>query len=71
MNVGQKVEIYGNEGFLVGITIDPQEANEVRYETRTYQIRVFKPFYKDGYADFYRDGHNLIQMHREGDFSII
>ena len=71
MTVGQKVKIYGNEGFLVGITIDPLDANEVRYETFTYQIRVFKPFYKNGYADFYRDGNNLFQMHKEGDFEIL
>lgn len=71
MRVGQKVKIYGNEGFLVGITIDPLDADEVRYETFTYQIRVFKPFYKNGYADFYRSGHDLFQMHKEGNFSII
>lgn len=71
MKVGQKVKIYGNEGFLVGITIDPQDADEVRYETLTYQIRVFKPFYKDGYADFYRSGNDLLQMYTEGEFNTI
>ena len=71
MTVGQKVKIYGNEGFLVGITIDPSDADDVRYETFTYRIRVFKPYYANGYADFFRGGDDLLQMHKEGDFSII
>ena len=71
MKVGQKVKIYGNEGFLVGITIDPLDEDEVHYETWIYQIRVFKPFYIDGYADYYRTSNDLLQMHKEGEFSII
>ena len=71
MKVGQKVNIYGSEGFLVGITIDPLDLDQVRYETLTYQIRVFKPFYKDGYADYYRTGKDLLKMYQEGNFNII
>lgn len=71
MHIGQKVEIYGNIGYLVSMDIDPLEECEVRYETITYTIRVFKPFYKDGYADFHRGGRDLIQMHREGEFKIL
>ena len=71
MNIGQKVKIYGNVGYLVSMNIDPLDENEVRYETITYTIRVFQPWYKDGYADFHRGWRDLMQMHREGEFNII
>ncbi len=61
MNIGQKVKFDGMEGYLVGITIDPSEESEVRYESFTYTIRVFQPFYKDGYADFQRSGSDLLK----------
>lgn len=61
MKVGQKVRFDGMEGYIVGITIDPLEECEVRYESYTYTIRVFQPFYKDGYFDFQRSGHDLIE----------
>lgn len=71
MHIGQKVEIYGNIGYLVSMNIDPLEECEVKYETITYTIRVFQPWYKDGYADFHRGGRDLMQMHREGEFKIL
>lgn len=61
MKVGQKISFDGMEGYIVGITIDPLEESEVRYESYTYTIRVFKPFYKDGYFDFQRSGHDLMK----------
>ena len=61
MHVGQKVTFDGMEGYIVGITIDPLEESEVRYESHTYTIRVFQPFYKDGYFDFRRSGHDLMK----------
>lgn len=60
MNIGDKVifgSVYTMIGYIVGINIDPIEESEVNFEKNnwvTYTIRVFKPFYKDGYADFRR-----------------
>ena len=65
MPVGQKVKFDGMEGYIVGITIDPLEESEVRYESYTYIIRVFRPFYKDGYFDFQRSGHDLMEFWRK------
>ena len=65
MHVGQKVRFDGMEGYIVGITIDPLEECEVRYESHTYIIRVFQPFYKDGYFDFKRSGHDLMESWRK------
>ena len=61
MHVGQKIKFDGMEGYLVGIAIDPLEESEVKYESWTYTIRVFQPFYKDGYFDFQRSGHDLLK----------
>ena len=61
MHVGQKVIFDGMEGYIVGITIDPLEECEVKYESFTYTIRVFKSFYKDGYFDFQRSGEDLLK----------
>lgn len=65
MKVGQKVRFDGMEGYIVGITIDPLEECEVRYESYTYIIRVFQPFYKDGYFDFQRSGHDFMESLRK------
>ena len=62
MKVGQKVKFNGMEGYIVGLTIDPLEECEVRYESYTYTIRVFQPFYKDGYFDFQRSEQDLIEL---------
>ena len=59
MNVGDKV-VFGDHsmvGYIVKIEIDPIEELEVNFEKNNwvnYTIRVFQPFYKDGYADFQR-----------------
>ena len=58
--IGDKVSfgsIHTMIGYIIGINIDPIEESEVNFEKNnwvTYTIRVFKPFYKDGYADFRR-----------------
>lgn len=55
--IGQKVKFDGIVGYVVGINIDPLEEIDVQLETQfriVYTIRVFKKFYKDGYADFKR-----------------
>lgn len=59
MNIGDKVVFgeYFTVGYIVKIEIDPLEESDVNFEKNnwvTYTIRVFKPFYKDGYADFQR-----------------
>lgn len=49
-------------GYIVGINIDPIEESEVNFEKNnwvTYTIRVFKPFYKDGYTDFQRSSDEI------------
>ena len=62
--VGQEVAFGSEEnpiwGYIVGINIDPLEESEVKFESKTYTIRVFKKFYKDGYADFRRDESDLL-----------
>lgn len=65
MKVGQKVKFDGIEGYIIGINIDPLDEYEVRYESYTYTIRVFQPFYKDGYADFRRSGEDLLKSWQE------
>lgn len=63
--IGQKVQFDGIEpitGYIVAITIDPFEESDVYFEAHnwvTYVIRVYKPFYKDGYADYYRSEEDL------------
>lgn len=65
LKIGDKV-IFGSDhsmiGYIVGINIDPIEESEVNFEKNnwvTYTIRVFKPFYKDGYADFQRSRSDI------------
>lgn len=65
--IGDKVMISNNEclvGYIVSMTIDPLEEYEVKSETDciTYIVRVFKPFYIDGYSDFYRAGDDLTRV---------
>lgn len=69
MNVGDKVVFgdYSIVGYIVKIEIDPIEESEVNFEKNnwvSYTIRVFKPFYKDGYTDFQRT-ENDITIYRE------
>lgn len=57
IKIGQKVKFNKLVGYIVGINIDPIEEIEVNLEAQwgvTYTIRVFKNFYKNGYADFQR-----------------
>ena len=61
MKVGQKIKFNGMEGYIIGINIDPLEECEVKYESYTYTIRVFQPFYIGGYADFRRSGQDLLK----------
>lgn len=65
MKLGQKIRFNGMEGYLIGMTIDPLEESEVPYERCTYTIRVFQPFYKDGYADFHRSVEDLFKSYQE------
>lgn len=65
MRLGQKIRFNGMEGYLIGMTIDPLEESEIPYESYTYTIRVFKPFYKDGYADFCRSTRDLYKSWQE------
>lgn len=65
MRLGQKIRFDGMEGYLIGVTIDPLEESEVPYESYTYTIRVFQPFYKDGYADFCRSIKDLFKSYQE------
>jgi len=65
--IGDKVMIDNNEhlvGYIVSMIIDPLEEYEVKNETGfiTYVVRVFKPFYIDGYSDFHRMGHDLTKI---------
>ncbi|MBO7691399.1 MAG: hypothetical protein J6T10_02040 [Methanobrevibacter sp.] len=44
-------------GYIVKIEIDPFEEIDVKFDKENYvfyTIRVYKNFYKDGYADFNR-----------------
>lgn len=65
MKVGQKVKFGEMEGYIIGINIDPLDECEVRYESYTYTIRVFQPFYIGGYADFYCSGEDLLKSWQE------
>ena len=63
--MGEQIEFdSGMVGYLVKIEIDPLEEIEIPYESATYTIRVFKPFYKNGYADFQRSGKDIIEYHK-------
>ena len=57
--VGQKVQITDTTepiiGYIVKIEIDPLEETDVAFESKEwvgYTIRVYKPFYTNGYTDF-------------------
>lgn len=63
--IGDKVS-FGSDytfiGYIVGISIDPFEESEVNFEKNNwvnYTVRVFQPFYKDGYYDFQRTEQDL------------
>lgn len=59
--IGQKVQFDGITGPIIGyivkIAIDPLEETDVAFESKEwimYTIRVYKPFYVNGYVDFGR-----------------
>ena len=55
--IGQKVKFEELEGYIISINIDPLEETDVAFESRewvSYTIRVYRKFYINGYADFYR-----------------
>lgn len=60
--IGQKVQITGEVvapiiGYIVAMEIDPLEEIDVTSETKEwilYTIRVYKPFYANGYTDYLR-----------------
>ena len=64
--IGQKVQIIDTIepiiGYIVKMEIDPLEEITVTYESKEwiiYTIRVYKPFYINGYADFCRTGKEI------------
>jgi len=65
MNVGDKVVFgdYFTVGYIVKIEIDPISEFDADFQKpeqfATYTIRVFEPFYKDGYADFQRSRDDI------------
>lgn len=55
-------------GYVVGVSIDPFEENEVNYEKDnlvTYTVRRFAPFYQYGYTDFHRGETQLLLVEKE------
>lgn len=58
--LGQKViidTIAPAIGYIVKMEINPHEETDVVYESKgwiIYTIRVYRPFYRNGYADFLR-----------------
>ena len=56
--IGQKVRLKGTNliaGYIVKMEIDPFEEADVASEAEDwiiYTVRVYKPFYRDGYTDF-------------------
>lgn len=59
--IGQKVQILDiikpTIGYIVKMEIDPLEEIDVASETKDwiiYTIRVYKPFYQNGYTDYSR-----------------
>lgn len=61
--IGQKVQVADTiEGYIVKMEIDPQEEIEVAPETKDwiiYTIRVYRPFYINGYTDFCRTERDI------------
>lgn len=59
--IGQKVQILNvikpTTGYIVKMEIDPLEEIDVTSESKEwiiYTVRVYKPFYINGYTDYYR-----------------
>lgn len=59
--IGQKVQLTGTTepiiGYIVKMEIDPLEEIEVAFEAKEwiiYTVRVYKPFYINGYTDYGR-----------------
>lgn len=67
-NIGDKVKFGKNillTGYIVKIGIDPFEETDVKFNKTNYvfyTVRVFKDFYKDGYADFNRTEKELVKV---------
>lgn len=67
-NIGDKVKFGKNillTGYIVKIEIDPFEETDVKFDKTNYvfyTVRVFKDFYKDGYADFNRTEKELVKV---------
>lgn len=64
--IGQKVQIIDTTepitGYIVKIAIDPFEESDVAFESKEwvgYTIRVYKPFYINGYTDFDRTENDI------------
>jgi hypothetical protein len=64
--IGQKVQITDTTepiiGYIVKIEIDPLEETDVAFESKEwvgYTIRVYKPFYTNGYTDFSRTENDI------------
>lgn len=64
--IGQKVQIIDTTepiiGYIVKIEIDPFEETDVAFESKEwvgYTIRVYKPFYINGYTDFVRTENDI------------
>ena len=60
--IGQKVQFDDMTGYIVGITIDPLDEVDVAFESRhwvTYIVRVYQPYFENGYSDFYRSEGDL------------
>lgn len=68
LNIGDKVRFGENFpliGYIVKIEIDPFEEIDVSFDKKNYvayTIRVYKDFYKDGYADFNRTEKELVKV---------
>lgn len=61
--IGEKVKFGDMVGYIVKIEIDPLDENDYDFGDpayfATYTVRVFKAFYKYGYADFQRSQTDL------------
>lgn len=68
-NVGQRVMINNDPilvGYIIKIEYDPLDANEAKMTEYgfAYYVRVFKPFYMNGYFDFCRSEDDLTAVQR-------
>jgi len=64
--IGQKVQLIDTIkpiiGYIVKMEIDPLEEIDVASESKEwiiYTIRVYKPFYINGYTDYCRTGREI------------